>query len=344
MLIKSLGLVGWFLIVFLGLPLLVKKLSKIAKKTKSKLDDIIVNSFSPGFLLILMGIGLIVWSDVIEWKGEQLKYVRIVSFIMMGLGAVLFLDKLLRNWIKIYSKDVIFVKTSGNLIKTLFRVVMLLIVTLIVLDSIGVSITPVIASLGVGSVAIALALQETLSNIFSGIHILIDKPIKVGDFIRLDSGVEGYVTKIGWRSTRLKMLPNNEIIIPNSKLANTQLINYHSPEEELSLYVTVGVSYESDLEHVEKVTIEVAKEVLKEVEGGVSNFEPFIRYHTFDSSSINFTAILRAKEFSQHYRIKHEFIKRLHKRYNEEGIIIPFPIRTLHLPKKYTQEIITELK
>jgi small-conductance mechanosensitive channel len=94
------------------------------------------------------------------------------------------------------------------------------------------------------------------------------------------------------------------------------------------------VHYNSDLEHVERVTCQVAKEVLQEVEGGTKDFDPFIRYHTFGDSSINFTVILRAEEFVNGYMIKHEFVKRLHKRFKQEGIVIPFPIRTLDIKQE----------
>jgi small-conductance mechanosensitive channel len=108
------------------------------------------------------------------------------------------------------------------------------------------------------------------------------------------------------------------------------VVNYYDPAQELSILIEVGVSYDSDLEHVERVTIEVCKEVMTEVAGGVADFEPFIRYHTFADFSINFTVIVRGQEYVNQYLIKHEFVKRLHRRYQEEGIVIPFPIRTLH--------------
>ena len=93
--------------------------------------------------------------------------------------------------------------------------------------------------------------------------------------------------------------------------------------------MNVGVDYDSDLEHVERVTCDVARDVMRTVPGAVAQFEPFIRYHTFGESSIDFTVILRASEFVDQYLVKHEFVKRLHQRYRQEGITIPFPIRTL---------------
>jgi len=112
------------------------------------------------------------------------------------------------------------------------------------------------------------------------------------------------------------------------------VINYYLPEKEMSVLVQVGVSYDSDLKKVERVTVEVGKEVMRGVPGGVPEFEPFIRYHTFADFSINFSVILRAKEFTDNFLIQHEFIKRLHQRFKEEGIEIPFPIRTIYMRGK----------
>ena len=191
-----------------------------------------------------------------------------------------------------------------------------------------------LATLGVGGLAVALALQDTLSNLFSGFHIMLARQVKVGDFIKLESGEEGYVTDINWRTTKVKMLPNNVVLIPNSKLAQAIIVNYYLPDKETAVLVQAGVHYDSDLKKVEKVTCEVAKQVMKLVPGGVPGFDPFIRYHTFADSSINFTVILRAGEFVDQYLIKHEFIKRLHERYQKEGIVIPYPIRAVN----YQQE------
>jgi small-conductance mechanosensitive channel len=130
------------------------------------------------------------------------------------------------------------------------------------------------------------------------------------------------------------MLPNNVVVMPNKLLVSSKIINYYYPSPDMAVLVEVGVHYDSDLARVERVTIEVAKEVLQKTAGGVADFTPFIRYHTFNAYSIDFTVILRCKEFVDNYLIKHEFIKALHKRYNQEGINIPYPIRAIN----YAQE------
>jgi small-conductance mechanosensitive channel len=125
------------------------------------------------------------------------------------------------------------------------------------------------------------------------------------------------------------MLANNLIVVPNAKLAQAIVVNHHLPSQDLAVLVDVGVDYASDLRHVERVVADVGRGVMRDVTGGVPEFEPFIRYHTFADSSINFTVILRAKEFVDQFLVKHEFVKRLHTRFNDEGIVIPFPIRTI---------------
>ena len=200
---------------------------------------------------------------------------------------------------------------------------------LVILNGLGLSITPMLTALGVGGLAVALALQEPLANFFAGLFITLAGQIRVGDYVKLDSGQEGYVSDFSWRSTRLRMLANNLIVVPNAKLAQAIVVNHHLPAQDLAVLVDVGVDYASDLRHVERVVMEVGAEVMTQVPGGIPEFEPFIRYHTFGDSSINFTVILRAKEFVDQYLIKHEFVKRLHARFNEEQIVIPFPIRTM---------------
>jgi small-conductance mechanosensitive channel len=200
---------------------------------------------------------------------------------------------------------------------------------LVILNGLGLSITPMLTALGVGGLAVALALQEPLANFFAGVFMTLAGQIRVGDYVKLDSGQEGYVADFSWRSTRLRMLANNLVVVPNAKLAQAIVVNHHLPSQDLAVLVEVGVDYASDLRHVERVVMAVGRDVMQHVPGGVPEFEPFIRYHTFAESSIDFTVVLRAREFVDQYLIKHEFIKRLHPTFEVEGIAIPFPIRTV---------------
>jgi small-conductance mechanosensitive channel len=218
-----------------------------------------------------------------------------------------------------------------NLVGNLAQMLLLGLGILVALQSLGISIAPLLTALGVGGLAVGLALQDTLANLFAGIHIIVSRQVRAGDFVRLESGEEGYVQDVTWRYTTIKQLPNNVTIVPNAKLASAVITNYYLPEPELAVLVPVGVSYASDLSRVEAVTIAVAKEVMADVPGGVATFEPFIRYNAFSDSSITFTVILRGREFADQHLIRHEFIKRLHRRFQAERIEIPFPVRTVHL-------------
>jgi len=327
--------------VWVSVLLFIKKIvfgriEKFASRTSSRLDDILLGALNFPLVLLIFVSGAFIVEKVapILTDSDLSRLIVVVLKTATIVAIVLFLDRFFNNLIQVYSRKVDILKTSGGVARGFIRIIVMVLGLLILLDSFGVSITPILASLGIGSLAVALALQPTLENFFSGIQIVIDKPVKVGQFIKLDSGEEGYVEKVGWRSTWVRMLPNNVVVVPNKVLVSSKILNYYYPDTELAVLVQVGVHYESDLKKVEKVTCEVGKEVMKEVKGGVPEFDPFIRYHTFNDFSIDFTVILRAKEFVDNYMIKHEFIKRLHERYAKEGIVIPYPIRAVN----YEQE------
>ena len=209
---------------------------------------------------------------------------------------------------------------------------------IIILGYYGISIAPLITALGVGGMAVALALQETLANIFSGLHLILSKQLRIGDYIKLGSGEEGRVTDITWRFTTIIPLgASNTIVIPNKTIAGANITNYSLPTLNINVSVPVGVAYDSDLATVERVTIETAKEVLARVDDN-PNAEPLVRYTDFGDSSINFVVILPSSLFDNHGIIKHEFIKALTDRYRAEGIDIPYPIQTIIQEKADAEE------
>ncbi|GBD03978.1 Small-conductance mechanosensitive channel [bacterium HR19] len=322
---------GGFLIGVISEKIIFGKLKKIAENSKWEGTDVIISSLQKFVTSWLTLAGLQLAFISLQLKTNILNILQKIIVILYILTISIAISNIAVGLLNLYTKKVKELIPSASIFTNLTRILIILIGILIILNFLGISITPILTALGVGGLAVALALQDTLSNLFAGLHIIMSRKIRPGDYIKLSSGEEGYVVDISWRNTMIRQLPNNLVIIPNSKLASAIVINYHLPEKDLAVLVEVGVSYDSDLEKVEKVTVEVAKEVMREVPGGVPEFEPFIRYHTFGDFSINFTVILRAREFVDQYLIKHEFIKRLHKRYNEEGIVIPYPIRTVYL-------------
>jgi small-conductance mechanosensitive channel len=222
--------------------------------------------------------------------------------------------------------------STATIFVNITRLAILVLGLLVLLSNLGVSIGPLLTALGVGGLAVALALQDTLSNLFAGVHLLASRKVQVGDYIRLDSGEEGKIIDINWRNTTVQQVQNNHAIVPNARLAQSVIINYFRPHPEMSVVVPVGVSYDSDLDQVERVTKEVAAEVMRVVPGGVAGHEPIIRFAKFGDSSIDLNVVLRTSEFAQQYVIVSEFVRRLHTRYRREGVEIPFPMRTVVFP------------
>jgi small-conductance mechanosensitive channel len=327
-------IIGGFLLGIIFERIILARLRKIATITKWEGDEIIIASLKGMPILWFLIAGIYGAVSIIPMNQNLFNLVYKLLLAIVIFSVTLALARITAGFSNIYAGKAKGTLPSTSIFTNIAKLTVFTIGILIILQSLGISITPILTALGVGGLAVALALQDTLSNLFAGLHIIVSKQVKPGDYVKLDTGEEGYVTDITWRNTTIRALPNNIIVVPNSKLASVIITNYYLPEQEMAVLVQVGVSYDSDLEKVERVTIDVAKEVMREVQGGVPGFDPFIRYHTFSDFSINFTVILRAKEFVDQYLIKHEFVKRLHRRYNEEGIEIPFPIRTIHMKDK----------
>ena len=215
------------------------------------------------------------------------------------------------------------------------KALIILIGLLITLDSLSISISPLLTTLGIGGLAVALAFKDTLANFFAGLYILADEPVREGDYIKLEGGPEGYVVEVGWRSTRIRTLPNNIVVIPNSKVSESIITNYFLPERRISLLLDVGVSYQSDSRKVEEILLQVAKQAASEVEGLLAEPAPFVRFIPgFGESSLNFTLICQVREFVDQYFVQHELRHRILARFKKEGIQIPFPQRTVYLRKE----------
>lgn len=322
---------GGILAGIISEKILLSRLKKIALRTKWKGDEVIIESLHKWIIFWFFLAGIYGALFYLSISSHLFSLLEKVLFILFALSVTWVTAKIASGFVSIYAERIKEFLPTATIFSNLTKLFVFLIGILVIMHSMGIAISPILAGLGIGGLAVALALQDTLSNLFAGLHIIVTRQIRPGDYIRLDSGEEGHVVDITWRNTTIRELSNNLIIVPNSKLSQSVVKNYHLPERDVAVLVQVGVSYESDLEKVERVTIEVARDVMREVKGGIPEFEPFIRYHTFSDFSINFTVVLRCQDFVDQYLIRHEFIKRLNKRYKEEGIVIPFPIRTVYL-------------
>jgi MscS family membrane protein len=222
------------------------------------------------------------------------------------------------------------------LIENVWKVVIIAACFMLILSLWKVSITPLLASAGIMGAAVAFAAKDTIANFFGGISIFVDRPYKIGDYIVLDQGERGEVVEIGIRSTRIKTRDDILISIPNSIIANTKIINESAPIPNFRVRIRIGVTYGSDVETVEKILTEIAFEngnILKEP-------EPRARFREFGESSLNFELLCWIKEPAMRGRTVHELNKAIYKKFNEEGIKIPFPQRDIHI---YGKEGINDL-
>jgi small-conductance mechanosensitive channel len=194
---------------------------------------------------------------------------------------------------------------------------------LVVLRGFGVEITPVLAALGVGGLAVALALQEPLSNLFAGLFISLGGQARIGDYVRLDSGAEGHVVDLAWNATKLRSLADNLVIVPNAKLAQAVVTNFHRPSPEVGFTVEITVDADADLAEVERLAVDVARAVGREVAGGVPDSVPAVRFQGFTDLGVRFVVALRCRRFEDQALVRHEVVKRLHAAFTHAGIGVP---------------------
>jgi len=319
-------------ILFILRNIVFRILHKWAKMTETDIDDIIIKSFKIPSIYWGIAIGLYIGVAVSELPEKYVFYlsktIHVIVILSITFATANLSGRIFTSYIQ---RSKLPIPTTG-LAYGILKGIILVLGLLIALSVIGISITPFLTALGVGGLAVALALQDTLSNLFAGIHILVEKSVRVGDFIKLETGQEGYVEDITWRTTRIRMLPNNMVIIPNSKLSQSIVTNYYLPEKRMSLLIPIGVSYSSDPEKIEKILVEEAKKAVGQIPGLLGDPEPFVRFIPgFGESSLDFTLICQVREFVDQYLAQHELRKRIFKRFNEEGIEIPFPHRTVYL-------------
>ena len=191
---------------------------------------------------------------------------------------------------------------------------------IIILGSYGISISPLLTALGAGSLASALALQDTLANLFSGITTLLSRQVHMGDYIRLASGESGRVTDMNWRNTTIRTGTGNMVIVPNKSIASATLTNYEQPLAECTISIPLTITYDNDLQHVEDVTLRVARDILESSESGVTGFEPLVRFDTMGDYGITFNVVLRIRNIVDEAVLRHEFIKEIFTVYQKENI------------------------
>lgn len=320
------------LLLFILRKVLISLFVKFTSKTETKLDDIVLLAIKRPSILWIFAVSLYISISFSKIPSSYSLTLTKIIAISIIISVTLALANLVGNIFNQYLRETSVSIPNTGLFQVIIKATIYVMGFLVALNYMGISIAPIITALGVGGLAVALAIKDTLSNLFSGIHIMVEKAIKVGDYIKIDNGVEGIVDDITWRTTRIKTIQNNFIIIPNEKIVQSVIINYDMQDKKLAVPVTVGVSYDSDIDKVESILVESATNVMNRMEEIAKDPKPVVRFNPgFSDSSIDFTIIVHANEFKSQFLIQSELRKEIFKRFKEEGIEIPFPQRVVHM-------------
>ncbi|TAM59142.1 mechanosensitive ion channel family protein [bacterium] len=253
-----------------------------------------------------------------------------ISILSTTLVAVRVAVAFVEHWVSTIGHS----RQSLTLFNNLTAVLIAALGLLVALQSIGISVTPLLTALGVGGLAVALALQDTLANFFAGIHIIVSRRLRPGDSIRLQSGESGTVVDITWRNTLVRDRSNSIVVVPNNKVAQTIFTNYDQPSRPYSFEVTFKVAYENDLELVERSTLEIAQAIVAELPEADPSAHPTVRFQAFEDAGIITTVTIGARSFDSHGPVKHELIKRLHRHLHGEGDEWVYPFHAAPEPAR----------
>ena len=316
-------LVGWVVDRVVRVSLL-----RWAATTAWKGDEVILQAVSGLTWLWMSLLGVHLAAHVAPLPLQMATIISRLVEILVIISLTVAAARIATGALNLYAHSLAF-RGSATMIPLLARIVLFLIGGLVILETEGVSIAPILTALGVGGLAVALALQDTLGNVFAGLNTLIAGQITPGDFIKLDADHEGWVIDVGWRNTSIRTMANNVVVVPNKRLAESIVTNYSKPELHLALSVPVGVAYDADLEQVERILLELTVEMAAAHSEILADPPPAVRFIAFGESSIETRVSVRVRDIETMYLMRHLLVKAIHARLRQAGISIAYPTRTL---------------
>jgi small-conductance mechanosensitive channel len=315
----------WAVISILVGAGLRRSLAGIAKHRRDEVSEVIARSLPrpAGIAVFLVALAAGVrFLPLGELRMHEAH--RFIAIALCVLGVAVIMRVVLRS-IDAYGRSNPQLRSSAGIGKAITWVVGLAVVAVLVSDLLGVSLAPALTALGVGSLAVALALQDTLSNFFSGVYLVTDKPVRPGDFIRVDPTFEGYVESIGWRSTHLRTLNNNLVILPNAILSKSVITNYSLPTAHVASSVRVDVAFDVDLDKVEDALADEAKRAL-DLPGIADAPMPSVSMIPgFVDGAVGFTVAFHVLSFADQSVVQPALRKRIAARLKKEGIALSTP-------------------
>ena len=321
---------GGLLAGFLAERFLRPALGRLAARTPFRTDDLLIDA-SKGLFWFWIALGGVL-AAAPDMGLDPVFAARLETFgvIAYVASATLFAARFAAGAVSSLASRGLLASTS--ILRAGARWAVFILGGLFLMQILGISITPVLTFLGVGGLAVGLALKDTLSNFFAGIQILTAGNVGTGDYVKLESGAEGTIADIQWRVTLLKSRANTLVVVPNAKMAESILINSSRPDKEISISVPFAVGYGVDLERIERIAAETGRTVLQSVPGAVAASEPIVRFAALGESAVEVVLILRAKEPLAEGPVRHMAVKRLEERLRAEGIAPPYPVRSMLQP------------
>lgn len=305
---------------------------RLVKQTSTNLDDQLVQNLHRPIFTSIAAIGLTLATYRLDFTPELrdltidvIQTVLILVWLMFGLR----LTRLIVAAMTGNERRFKFVQpATAPLLANAIVVVLVVAGVYAILTAWNINVTGLVASAGIVGLALSFAAQDTLANLFAGMAILADRPYSIGDYIILDSGERGEVKHIGLRSTRLLTRDDVEISIPNGVMGGAKIINEAGgPVNRYRVRIAIGVAYGSDIERVMQVLLEIGKGHAKTQ----AQPEARVRFRAFGDSSLNFELLCWIAQPADRGLVTHEINCEIYRRFNEDGITIPFPQRDLHI-------------
>ena len=298
----------------------------------SHIEVILTDSLRTPFLIWFLMLGLDLAIRFSEVPAKIADRIEVVLAVLWIFSLTLMASRFAGNMVRFYGSRFVGDLPVTSLSKNLAQIFVIVLGIVSILHYLNIPVTPLLTALGVGGLAVALALQDTLSNLFGGFYVTVAGQIRLGDYIRLNSGEEGYISDISWRSTTIRGGSNNLIIIPNAAMAKAIITNFNLPEKRMIVSIPVGVDYSCDPDHVETVLLDVAEKAAADIPSMLGEPAPVVLLSPgFGDSALQFTLTCYVSEFSEQSRVQHELRKRILRRFRAEKICMPFPARTIYI-------------
>ncbi len=320
-----------------------KYVNKLVEKTKTELDDKLLDVSKKPIrnLFLVLGIYFAIKNLQRNTKlfGKVLSYFHyfntflfIITIIILVLYA-LKVTKIFTQWLlerEEEKESKIVKKEFVPIINKVVSIFIYLLAVAVILQHFHKDISSIVVSLGIGSLAIGLAAQDTLANMIAGIFIMVDRPFRIGDRVKLESGEMGDVIDIGLRSTKIATFDHTVLIVPNSMMAKSRLTNYCYPDERINIKMTISVAYGTDTKKAKELILEI----VRNTEGVVAEPEPSIYFTKMSDFSLDFLVIAWTDHYRNQFSIKCQLLENIYNGLTEAGIEIPFPTQTLYLKKE----------